>query len=144
MADLLARDDREKVRLVVIEEAPRRVDDIAPLAPRDGIRNPPEEAAPQLLAGEELQPRDAPHAVLDQAARRNGRLDAAPHDEVVEVFHESRRLERERAREPEGGAEARLDGARERERRCAEDRAEVLGRGRLVIDAAGERPRDAR
>src|SRR6185312_570622 len=64
--ELVAADDREDVGLVVLEQAPRIVGVIFALRARQRVRDPAEEALPQLLAHEELAAEDAPLALVGE------------------------------------------------------------------------------
>src|SRR5262249_39819616 len=83
-ADLLARDDREHVRLIEIEASPRFVALEAALASADRIREPTEEAFPQLLPEQERDAVALAFTVLRERAREEWIAQAAAHDEVLQ------------------------------------------------------------
>src|SRR5438132_70453 len=116
---------------------------VLPLRARDRIRDPAEESLPQFLANEDLPAVAAAEAVLRERAgqRRRGRLVAR--DQIFELLVEADDLDRQRARDPDGGGEADVQRARQAERRIAEDGGELVGIRRLVIEADGGADGDA-
>src|SRR5262249_10716352 len=106
-ADSLARDDREHVRLVVVEETPRAVADVAALAAAQRVREPAEETARELLANDEQNAVASSLAVLHESAREQRRGNAAAYGEIAERLVEGGRLDRQRAAHGERLADRR-------------------------------------